>query len=111
MPLRFDGRCVDCWVDRIFRVAFPKAVIATLSITILVEGAVGFLYAILRRKPVAPIVVTSIFANLITQSLLWVMLNIFFQYYLSTLLIAEILIWLMESVFLYGIRLNRLSFS
>ena len=85
--------------------------IQTLAITILVEGLVCLVYCVWRKKPVRSILLTSVFANLITQSLLWIVLSHFFQHYLATLLIAEILIWLIESLFLYGFRLNHLSIS
>jgi hypothetical protein len=84
-------------------------VIDTLFVTILVEGVVCLAYSAWRKKPVGPVLLTSLLANLITQSLLWMVLNLFFQHYVVTLLIAEILIWLMESAFLYGVRINRLS--
>ena len=60
-------------------------------------------------KAVRPILLTSILGNLVTQSLLWVALTLFFQHYLTTLLIAEILIWLIEGFLLHGLRLNWLS--
>lgn len=84
--------------------------ILTLSITILIESAVVISYCLWRSKPVQPILFTSICGNLITQSLLWVVLILFFQNYLLTLLIAEILIWLAESVLLYLIPPNQLRF-
>jgi hypothetical protein len=84
-------------------------VIDTLVITILVEGVVCLGYSIWRRKPIGPIFITSVFVNLITQSLLWVALSLFYQYYLATLLVAEVLIWAMEGYLLYGWRLNRLK--
>jgi len=86
-------------------------VIKTLTITVIVEGVMGIGYAVWRKKPIAFIFVTSILANLITQSLLWIVLNIFFQRYLATLLIAEILIWGIETILFYGIRSNKLSIS
>jgi len=84
-------------------------VIETLSITILVEGVVCLGYSIWRRKPGAPIFITSIFANLITQSLLWITLNLFYNHYLITLCVAEIFIWVIESFMLYGLRSNQLK--
>jgi hypothetical protein len=85
--------------------------IVTLVITILVEGAIVIGYSIERKKPLRPILFTSIIANLITQSFLWIALNLFFQHYLMTLLVAETLIWMIESVLLYLIPANRLRFS
>ena len=58
-----------------------------------------------------PILFTSICGNLVTQSLLWAALNLFYQNYLVTLLIAEILIWGTETVLLYLIPANQLSFK
>jgi hypothetical protein len=84
-------------------------VIQTLVITILIEGVVCLSYSIWRKKPTRAILLTSVLGNLLTQSLLWIALNIFFQHYLVTLLIAEILIWLIESLLFYGLRFNQLD--
>lgn len=46
-----------------------------------------------------------------TQSILWVVLHLFFQSYLVTLLISEIMIWLMESLLLHLIPANHLGFK
>jgi hypothetical protein len=92
-------------------------VIYSLPITILIEGLVCLAYCIWSKKPVLSILITSVIANLITQSLLWIGLNIFFQYYLLTLLIAEILIWLIEGFIFYSFsqltmsRLKNVSLS
>lgn len=67
-------------------------------------------YSFWRKKPIPPILVTSVSMNLITQSFLWFALNFFFQYYLIVLFVAEILIWMIESLLLYSVRLNRLRF-
>jgi len=83
--------------------------ISTLVATVSVEGAVGLAYSVWRRKPVGPIFITSVLANLLTQSLLWIALNLFFQHYLTALFIAEILVWIIESVLLYCLRFNRLN--
>jgi hypothetical protein len=86
-------------------------VIFTLLFTIVIEGVVVIGYSIWHRKPTAPILLTSIFANLITQSLLWIGLNLFFHYYLATLFVAEILIWMIESVLLHFFPANRLGLT
>lgn len=83
--------------------------IRTLAITIVIEGVVCLVYTLWQKKPVRPILITSVLANLITQSLLWIALNIFFQHYMVTLLIAEILIWLIEGLLFYVSGLNRLN--
>lgn len=82
--------------------------IDTLLITVLVEGVLVLAYCIWQKKPLLSIFVTSLAANVVTQSVLWVVLNIFFQHYLATLLITEILIWVMEGIALFGIRKNHL---
>jgi hypothetical protein len=84
-------------------------VIETLSITILVEGLICLGYSIWQRKPIGSIFTTSVFVNLITQSLLWVVLSLLYQHYLMVLLIAETLIWAMEGYLLYGLRFNHLK--
>ncbi|HUE99926.1 MAG TPA: hypothetical protein VMN99_11770 [Anaerolineales bacterium] len=85
--------------------------IPTLVITIIIEGMIVIGYCIWRKKPIEPIIFTSTVANLITQSLLWIALILFFQHYLATLLITEVLIWLIESLLLYSIPANRLRFT
>jgi hypothetical protein len=85
--------------------------IATLFITILIESIVVICYSHRREKPLGPILVTSICGNLLTQSLLWVTLNLFFQNYLLTLLIAEIFIWIIETILLYSSPANQLYFK
>ena len=85
--------------------------IVTLLITSVVEGVVILGYCLWGKKPVKPVLLTSICGNLITQSFLWIVLNLFFQTYLVTLLLAEILIWIVESLLLYSIPANHLSFK
>ncbi len=85
--------------------------ISTLSITLLSEGAVVLGYCIWRKKPIRPILITSICANLITQFFLWGVLILFFQHYLAALLIAEVSIWIAESFALYYVPANKLRLS
>ena len=85
--------------------------IVTLFITSIVEGVVVIGYCLWGKKPAKPILLTSMCGNLITQSFLWILLNLFFQTYLVTLLIAEILIWIVESFLLYCIPANHLKFK
>jgi len=82
--------------------------ILTLAITLLVEGIIVTGYSLWRQKPLGPILFTSILANLITQSLLWIVLNLFFQHYLIGLIAAEVFIWIIESLLFYCIPANRL---
>ena len=83
--------------------------ILTLVITIFVEGVIVSGYSFWRKKPLGPILATSIAANLVTQSFLWVGLNLFFQHYLIILFVAEIVIWMIESLLLYRFPANQLQ--
>ncbi|HEY3475973.1 MAG TPA: hypothetical protein VGK56_15280 [Anaerolineales bacterium] len=85
--------------------------IATLLITIFAEGVIISGYALWRKKSIIPLLLTSTFANGITQSLLWIVLSLFFQHYLLSLAVAEILIWMIESIMLYSIPPNRLGLT
>jgi hypothetical protein len=84
--------------------------ITTLLVTILIEGVVVLAYCTWRRKPLLSILVTSLVANIMTQSLLWIVLQIFFKNYLTALLISEVFIWFFESILLCLPRTNQLSY-
>jgi hypothetical protein len=84
--------------------------ISTLLVTILIEGVVVLAYCIWRRKPLLSILVMSLVANIMTQSLLWMVLQIFFRNYLAALLISEVFIWFFESILLCLPRTNQLSY-
>ena len=86
-----------------------EEVIATLAITILVESVVITAYANWRQKPLKHLLVSSLCANLITQSFLWAGLLIFPKQYLITLFILEVCIWGMEAAILYLYPYNRLK--
>jgi hypothetical protein len=85
--------------------------IATLFTTILIEGAIALGYGIWRKDPVHPLLFSSICINLVTQSLLWIVLNIFLHHYLVALFIAEFFIWIMEGFLLHIFAPNRLGFQ
>lgn len=85
--------------------------IVTLVITLIIESVVIIGFSHWANKPVKPILFTSICGNLITQSMLWIALNLFFQNYLVTLFLSEILIWIAESFLLYSIPANHLDFK
>jgi hypothetical protein len=85
--------------------------IATLFITIITESLVVTGYSGWRRKPAFPILCTSVCINIFTQSILWLILNLFFRHYLVALLVAEVLIWGIESILLYAIPANQLQFK
>jgi hypothetical protein len=85
--------------------------IITLVVTIIIEGMIVLVYCTWYRKPLGPILFTSILGNLITQSILWVVLNVFFQHYVVALISAEVFIWILESLLLYGFRANQLCWQ
>jgi hypothetical protein len=85
--------------------------IRTLFLTIVIESLVALGYCRWRKKPLRSVWLTSILANLVTQFLLWTVVNIFFQQYLVTLLVAEVVIWILESVTFYYVRGNQLTFA
>ena len=104
---RAAGRDRGC----ILPAAAKDKLISTLSITVIVESITVIGYCVWRRKRIRPILLTSICLNFITQFLLWVVLNIFFQQYVIALLVAEIFIWLFEGLALYFIRPNQLRWA
>lgn len=85
--------------------------IVTLFTTVIIEGVVVLIYCLWQRKSIPPLLLTGFAANLITQPCLWIVLDLFFQHYLLTLLIAETGIWIIESLFLYAVPANRLRFT
>jgi hypothetical protein len=85
--------------------------INTLLVTIVVEGAVVIVYSVWRKKPIGPILFTSVCVNLTTQPFLWIILNLFFQYYRIALPATEILIGMIESVLMWCFPANRLHFA
>jgi hypothetical protein len=85
--------------------------IRTFFVTIIIEGAVIIAYSHWHKKPVRAILSASLGINLVTQSFLWIGLQIFFRHYLLTLLIGEVLVCVMESFLLYALLSNRLGFK
>jgi hypothetical protein len=85
--------------------------IVTLLITILIEGIVIIGYSIWHEKPLYPILLTGTCGNLLTQSLLWIVLKLFFRNYMMTLMVTELFIWMLESFLLYSVSANRLRFT
>jgi hypothetical protein len=83
----------------------------TLSLTIFAESLVVLGYCFWRQKSVGSILLTSLCANLLTQLFLWGILSLYFQQYIIVLLIAEILIWMIESLVLYFVPANRLRWT
>ena len=83
--------------------------IFTLLITILVEGCVVLVYAALRKRPAGILLRASLIVNVLTQVSLWAALRIFYQHYLITLIVVEIIIWLVESVLMYFLARGQLS--
>lgn len=83
--------------------------IATLLPTLLIEGLVAAVYARWQGKPIVSILLTASLANLLTQSLLWLALTVFYRAYLPALFLAEAGIWLIETSILRLVPANRLS--
>jgi len=86
-------------------------VIYTLLLTLLVEGAVVFVYCAVQKRPAGVLLQASFIVNMFTQSMLWIVLRFFFRHYLIALITAEVLIWLVESAFMYKLPGNKLSLS
>jgi hypothetical protein len=84
-------------------------VIRTLPVTVLIEGIVVFAFARLKNKPAGNLLRASLFVNVITQSILWISLGIFFRHYLTVLLTGEVLIWLAESLLMQRLSGNQLT--
>jgi len=84
-------------------------VIITLILTIFIEGAIACGFALWRKKLAGWILAASILANIVTQFLLWGVLNLFTGHYLITLFVTEIFIWPFESAILYYFPGTRLD--
>ena len=80
----------------------------TLGLTIIVEGVIVLGYAQRYQKPTIPLVLTSVGANIVTQSLLWIGLSLFFNDYLVALGVMEVLICIAEGLMLWAVAANRL---
>lgn len=111
MPVRLDRIRSDRPADYLPGEAFQKELIVTLFVTILIEGAVVLGYCSWRKKPARSIFFSSVFINLLTQSLLWVALNFFFHNYLLVLFLTEGFIWLIEAFLLFVFKPNRFGFQ
>jgi hypothetical protein len=83
-------------------------VIATLSITIIVESIVVIGCTVFYKKPIFHLLFSCLLVNLLTQPLLWLALEVFIQDYLITLFIAEFWIWIIESAILFLYPYNQL---
>jgi len=106
-----DGCRSGCGLDHIPDETLQKDLIVTFFITIIIEGIVVIVYSSWRKKPLGPILFTSIIANLITQSFLWIVVNLFFQHYLVILIAAEVFIWIIEGFVLCYVSSNQLTFT
>ena len=82
--------------------------IPTLVFTIIIESLVIFGYAQWRKKPIVPLLLSALFANLLTQTLLWLALTALPTPYLPTLLVAELLIAGIEACILFIYKRNDL---
>lgn len=85
--------------------------IATLLITLGIEGLVCTGFALLYKKPLGGLLLSCLMVNLLTQPLLWLVLNAFYQHYLPALFGTEIAILGIEAVLLYLIPFNKLRWQ
>ena len=85
--------------------------ILTLFITIIIECLVLTGYSFWRRRSARSLLISSICINILTQSFLWLGLNLFFRHYLVALMVSEVLIWGIESILLYSVTANQLPFK
>ena len=85
--------------------------IRTLLVTLFIEGCVVLVYCAVQKRPAGALVQASFIVNVFTQAILWLALRMFFRHYLIALIAAEILVWLVESVFMYRLPGNRLDLS
>lgn len=85
--------------------------IATLLITIVIEGLVCLGFAFRYKKPLRPLLLTCLMVNLFTQPLLWLVLETFFDHYLTALFAAELAIVEIEAMLLYMVPNNRLRWQ
>lgn len=83
--------------------------IRALTWTLLSEGLLLLLLARLIKKPLLPLLLTSLAVNLLTQLALWTSLNLFYRYSQPTLLVMEMLIWPFEGLVYWKLPANRLS--
>ena len=83
--------------------------IQALFVTILIEGIVILAWCAIRKKPAGSLLFASLIINVLTQSLLWSMLRIFYKEYLAALLATEVAIWLVESLLLSRISSSQLN--
>jgi hypothetical protein len=84
-------------------------VIGSLLATIVIEAAIVLAYALWKKRPAGRLLLTSILANLLTQSMLWIVLNFFYARYLTALFISEFFVWLIESAILRYFPGNQLK--
>jgi len=85
--------------------------IITVTVTILIESAIIFLFAKWRKKPLNSLLLLGVLANLLTQSLLWIALTLFPNNYLPVLLTMELLIVGIEGFIFYFYRGNHLRIN
>jgi hypothetical protein len=86
-------------------------VILSLGLTIWVESIVVAGFGLWQRKPLRHLLLSSILANLLTQILLWTVLNMFPNDYQATLFISEIILWGVEGMILFFYRPNQLKLA
>ena len=83
--------------------------ILSFAITVLIESIVIAGYAYWHRKPLIHLLLSGVFVNLVTQCILWIILNIIPSRYLAVLLVSESYIWWIEGLVLYIYPYNKLK--
>ncbi len=86
-----------------------EKVIVSLALTVLIESAVIVGYGRWHKKPLRHLLLSGVLANLVTQSILWVILNKFSDHYRTVLLVSEICIWWIEGLILCLYPHNKLK--
>lgn len=81
----------------------------TVALTVIIEGFLISLYALVTGRSWPSLLVTSIAMNLLTQTFLLVVLNVFYWLYLPVLAIAELLIWIIEAAILLRVASNGIN--
>lgn len=80
-------------------------------VTIAVEGLIVTIYAAIRRRNAFAWLTYVLVVNMVTQAVLWPLIGLQRSYtsYVTTMMVAEPLIWLAEAGLLYLLRGGRLA--
>jgi hypothetical protein len=84
-------------------------VIVSLLFTYFTEGIIVVIYGLVKKKPLINILLSSLVLNTFTQTILQILLFVFFRHYCVALLISEVIIWGVEGMALTAISANKLN--